>query len=115
MDGVWNRGGPITLLELKPPNKLTAEALRIALDNGTGRPQRRFETKAIIDGPHATNDPTYTIVAVFTKVSDYMITTGMASAWLYTGVASVYYHVPGLNSTILHFHLKIIPEVAQRI
>ena len=71
VDGVWDQGGPITLLELKPPHKLTAEALRIAPENGTGRPQRMFETKPIIDSPHATNDPTYTIVAVSTQVFDY--------------------------------------------
>ena len=49
------------------PHKLTAEALRIALDDGTDRPCRRFETKSLIDSPHATNDPTYTIVAVLLK------------------------------------------------
>ena len=98
MDSVWNRGGPITLLELKPSHKLTAKALRIALNNGTDCPQSRFETKPIIDSPHATNDPTYTIVAVFTQVFDYIITTGMASAWLYTGVVSVYFIF--LNQTL---------------
>ena len=52
IDGVWNRDGPNELLELKPPRKRTAKALRIALDNETGRPQRsqtRFETKSIIN------------------------------------------------------------------
>jgi hypothetical protein len=51
VDGIWNQGGPIMLLELKPPHKLVAEALRTSSDDGTGLPQRRFETKPIIDSP----------------------------------------------------------------
>jgi hypothetical protein len=43
--------GPILLLDLKPPHKLVAETLRTSLDDGTGLPQRRFETKPIIDSP----------------------------------------------------------------
>jgi hypothetical protein len=34
VNSVWNRGGPIRYLELKPYHKLTAEALRTALDDG---------------------------------------------------------------------------------
>jgi hypothetical protein len=68
VDGVWIRGGPITLLELEPPHKLTVEALQTALDDGTGRSRRSFETESIINSPHTTSDPTYTVVAVFTQV-----------------------------------------------
>ena len=110
VDGVWDRGGPITLLELKTPHKLTERVLQTALDDGTGCARRRFETKPIIDSPHATKDPTYTIVAVFTQIFDYMITTGTARAWLYTGMASVYFEVPRLDPSTLYFNLKIHPR-----
>lgn len=55
MEVAWNQGGPVTLLELKPPHDLTAEALRMALNKGTGRHQRKLETKLIIESPQATD------------------------------------------------------------
>jgi len=64
VDGVWNRGGPgsdqpIVFAELKPPHKLTISTSQTALDGGSGRAQKRFETKSIINSPHVKNDSTY--------------------------------------------------------
>src|SRR2546421_10725265 len=86
VDGLWNRGGqgsnrPIALVELKPPHKLTVSALQSALDDSHGRAQKRFETRPVINSPHAQNDSTYLITAVFTQVFDYMIETGMEYAY----------------------------------
>jgi hypothetical protein len=39
-----------------------------------------------------------------------MITSGMKYAWLYTGMASVYFQVLRQDPTTLHFHLKIHPR-----
>jgi hypothetical protein len=110
VDGVWIRKEPRVLDELKTPHKLTVETLTAALDDGMGRPRRIFETKPVIDSPYASNDPTYTVVAVFTQIFDYLVTTGVAHARLYTGMASVYFQVPLLEPTTLHYHLKIHPR-----
>ena len=110
VDGVWICGGPKALDELKTPHKLREETLQTALDDGTGRFRRRFETKPIIDSPHASNDPTYTVVAVFTQIFDYMVTTGVARARLYTGMASVYFQIPLLEPTTLQYYLKTHPR-----
>jgi hypothetical protein len=64
VDGMWNRGGPgsdqpIALAELKPPHKLRISAPQTALGDGSGRAQKRFETKSIINSPHVKNDSTY--------------------------------------------------------
>ena len=77
VDGVWNRDGQITLLEL------TAEALRIALEKGRGHPQRkeiREQNRSPTVSMQLMNDPTYMIVAVFSQGFEYVIVTGMASA-----------------------------------
>lgn len=110
VDGVWSYGGPILLQELKPPHKLTEKALETALDDGTGRPRKEFRTERIINDPHVTKDPTYTVTAVFTQVFDYMISSGIAHAYLDTGMACVFFQVRETEHTTLYYSLVIHPR-----
>ena len=69
-----------------------------------------FETQPIINNPHVNNDQMYTIVAVVTQILDYIITSGVAYAWLYTGIASVYFYITEMDPITLYFHLNIHPR-----
>jgi hypothetical protein len=115
VDGLWNRGGqgsnrPIALVELKPPHKLTVSALQSALDDDHGRAQKHFETRPVINSPHAENDSTYVITAVFTQVFDYMIETGMEYAYINTGMACVFFQILETEPTVLYYSLYVSPR-----
>ena len=115
VDGVWNRGGhgshrAIALAELKPPHKLPTETLRTALDHYTGKARRSFESKPIIQSPHPKNDCLYTVLAVFTQVFDYMITSGTPFAYVDTGMARVFFQICRTEPTVLYYGLDVSPK-----
>ena len=112
VDGVWNLGGPgsdrpIALAELKPPHKLTTEALRTALDDGNGKARKSFESQPIIQSPHAKNDPLYSVLAVFTQVFDHMMNSGTRFTYVDTGMARVFFEIRRREPTVLYYSLNV--------
>src|SRR5277367_2106894 len=57
--------------------------------------------------PHAENDFTYVITAVFTQVFDYMIETDMKYAY---GMACVFFQILETEPTVLYYSLYVSPR-----
>ncbi|KAM0798192.1 hypothetical protein BDR22DRAFT_891499 [Usnea florida] len=89
VDGVWNRELHWTT---------------------TGKARRSFESKPIIQSPHPKNDCLYTVLAVFTQVFDYMITSGTPFAYVDTGMARVFFQICRTEPTVLYYGLDVSPK-----